>query len=821
MKNMNAETTQDINGLISNSKTLSNQLISKDIKSVEINKSKLNNENKDKSSIVSPLMDKKFQNFVPSYIPINTLSDMSNNFNLNSNNALIFSNEIKSDKKDISKINSEEILENGLSLDEQNMPNYYDKIDNKVDIIKIEKKDDIINSIDNKKIKTLADGKIYINENNQNNKNITSNKDKKNININESGEKLPFDIQISKELFNKIEFGIDENGNPFNIKQISKDSLNKKPVALIIQKGNNVDNYLIDLQGKKISKTEDGYFNYKNNNTRVIIKDFDVQHPELRIYGTRNKDTLTINSEDKDKDNNYKNSSILFDTKILNFKRNSPIKINHIKNIKDPKTDNRKKYIINLNKNKKKIDFKSKVPIPISTNIVQYPKKKYSSNYTINRTNNILNKSLSNITSHNRSYTMSNSNKYLLRNKPENKNNINKISTTPIREIKNISCTSSRINLYNYKKNEKKGGNINSFAKTSNRKNIIHRNAQSLQNLNSSYFETDSTYIISNDFYNNNKKSINSNFSSIQNKNIRKSQSSQDVSSTISNISNKIKYIKNKINNSSNITNQSTISTNNPLVNNIYKNYNSYNSYNIMNQSNDNGTLHNRHFKCAILSKEVNDIISDYSITNNKKDIKNRLYENDNKVYKININKNNTNSFLNGHSMANLMFKKNMNNYTTDTNYFSWNDMNINNLNNNANLDNTNNKTDNFRLCGKNILNRIKSSYNRHVLQNGIINFKRRKNNTLLKINNNTSNDYKSPMITQNYTQYINSMNRKNKLYNRKNFGLLNSRNLILNSEENKSQTNVYDIIEMNKNYQYNYKYSTSNNSSSRNFNFN
>ena len=134
MKNMNSETTQDINGLISNSKTLSNQLISKDIKSVEINKSKLNNENKDKSSIVSPLMDKKFQNFVPSYIPINTLSDMSNNFNLNSNNALIFSNEIKSDKKDISKINSEEILENGLSLDEQNMPNYYDKIDNKVDI---------------------------------------------------------------------------------------------------------------------------------------------------------------------------------------------------------------------------------------------------------------------------------------------------------------------------------------------------------------------------------------------------------------------------------------------------------------------------------------------------------------------------------------------------------------------------------------------------------------------------------------------------------------------------------------------------------------
>ena len=71
-------------------------------------------------------MDKKIQNFIPSYIPINTLSD-SNNCNLNSYNALISSNDLKNDKKENMKIKSEEILENGLNLDEQNVINYYKK----------------------------------------------------------------------------------------------------------------------------------------------------------------------------------------------------------------------------------------------------------------------------------------------------------------------------------------------------------------------------------------------------------------------------------------------------------------------------------------------------------------------------------------------------------------------------------------------------------------------------------------------------------------------------------------------------------------------
>ena len=112
---------------------------------------------------------------------------------------------------------------------------------------------------------------------------------------------MPFGIQIPKDLYDKIEYAIDGNGNPFNIKKANNDSSNQKQIALIIPIKNKADNYLIDLQGKKISKMEDGYFNYKHNNTRVIIQDFDAKHPELRIYGKRNKDILTLHNEDKDK----------------------------------------------------------------------------------------------------------------------------------------------------------------------------------------------------------------------------------------------------------------------------------------------------------------------------------------------------------------------------------------------------------------------------------------------------------------------------------------------------------------------------------------
>ena len=817
MKKMNEPQMQDINGLFQTSKVLENKLIVDDAKNDQINQINSNNDNKEKASIISNLNDKKIQNFAPSYIPINTLSDLSYNFNLNSNNALITSNEMKSNrnKKDTNKINSEEILENGLNLDEQNIVNYDEKITNKNEIIKKDQNDEKRNNINiNIKSSTsFIEENNYINKNNQNELTIQNNEQ----------QNLPFGIQIPKELFDQIEYAIDENGNPFNIKQNNKDTSLKKPVALIIQKENKDQNYLIDLQGKKIPKMEDGYFNYKNNNIRVIIQDFDVQHPELRVYGTRNKNTLSINEEEKfdeKEDNNIdeikQKYSLVLNKKLLNFKRNSPIKIKNIKYVKEPKSDNRIKY--NINRNKKQIAYRRIVPVPNPSTTSQYLVHKFSNNYTINRTSNILNKSMSTISHHNRSYTKSYSKNDLINIKYDQLNNTdrNKLSVTPSREIKNVSYTSSRINLFNYKRNRKKGGSFNNLNKVMNINNIIHRNTQSLNSLPSSNFEDDNTNID----LNNNKKGIKTNYSSLQIKNFKKCQSSHDVSSTINNISDKIKYIKNKINNTNKILtapSSSTISISNSQKNNISKDNNSLNTYNYINKINNNSSLYKRQFKCAILSKEVNDIISDYSTENQKKEIKNNPYLYENKFNTgIKNSENKINSFLNGHSMTNLMFKRNDNNYSTQQSYLK-----TSNLDNN--VINVNNNDENCRLCGRNLLNRIKSQCSNTILQNGIINFKRKKMNVLLNIDNsNTQNTFRHSIISQNYKNSINLLNNKNRLNNRNKFNLISSRNSLLNLEENKSQTNAYDYYgNNNKNNLINYKYSASNtNNNSRNFDF-
>ena len=817
MKKMNEPQMQDINGLFQTSKVLENKLIVDDAKNDQINQINSNNDNKEKASIISNLNDKKIQNFAPSYIPINTLSDLSYNFNLNSNNALITSNEMKSNrnKKDTNKINSEEILENGLNLDEQNIVNYDEKITNKNEIIKKDQNDEKRNNINiNIKSSTsFIEENNYINKNNQNELTMQNNEQ----------QNLSFGMQIPKELFDQIEYAIDENGNPFNIKQNNKDTSLKKPVALIIQKENKDQNYLIDLQGKKIPKMEDGYFNYKNNNIRVIIQDFDVQHPELRVYGTRNRNTLSINEEEKAEEKEENNIdeikqkySLVLNKKLLNFKRNSPIKIKNIKYVKEPKSDNRIKY--NINRNKKQIAYRRIVPVPNPSTTSQYLVHKFSNNYTINRTSNILNKSMSTISHHNRSYTKSYSKNDLINIKYDQLNNTdrNKLSVTPSREIKNVSYTSSRINLFNYKRNRKKGGSFNNLNKVMNINNIIHRNTQSLNSLPSSNFEDDNTNID----LNNNKKGIKTNYSSLQIKNFKKSQSSHDVSSTINNISDKIKYIKNKINNTNKILtapSSSTISISNSQKNNISKDNNSLNTYNYINKINNNSSLYKRQFKCAILSKEVNDIISDYSTENQKKEIKNNPYLYENKFNTgIKNSENKINSFLNGHSMTNLMFKRNDNNYSTQQSYLK-----TSNLDNN--VINVNNNDENCRLCGRNLLNRIKSQCSNTILQNGIINFKRKKMNVLLNIDNsNTQNTFKHSIISQNYKNSINLLNNKNRLNNRSKFSLITSRNSLLNLEENKSQTNAYDYYgNNNKNNLINYKYSASNtNNNSRNFDF-
>ena len=119
-------------------------------------------------------------------------------------------------------------------------------------------------------------------------------------------------IKKIKNLSN-IKYGIDENGNPINIYEYYKNMnvKKKKPrlIAYIASEKNK--NELIDLNGNKIMKKNkegDYEFPFKLN---ILIKDFDVQHPELRINGER-----AYNNNQDSKENNININNIEKDNKI-------------------------------------------------------------------------------------------------------------------------------------------------------------------------------------------------------------------------------------------------------------------------------------------------------------------------------------------------------------------------------------------------------------------------------------------------------------------------------------------------------------------------
>lgn len=179
------------------------------------------------------------------------------------------------------------------------------------------------------------------------NNNILSNENN-NILINQYKEKIIEDSFNNKILLNSyknnimsfgngnkiklnyhhIKYGIDENGNPINIKEYYKsinDSVNlnsnssmqsgisnftqklKKPIAYITKDENN-NNILVDLKGNKITtKNKEGDYDF-NLQLHVIIKDFDVKHPELRINGERNYNNESIEEINEEPSENIKDN---------------------------------------------------------------------------------------------------------------------------------------------------------------------------------------------------------------------------------------------------------------------------------------------------------------------------------------------------------------------------------------------------------------------------------------------------------------------------------------------------------------------------------
>ena len=168
----------------------------------------------------------------------------------------------------------------------------------------------------------------------------------------------------------KLEYGIDKNGNPVSIPEFNIEKANKKAefnneiIAYIIPSDEKDENYLIDLKGNKISRKKNGDFYYIYENKKIIIKNFDVQNPKLRIYGTRLR---------------YSSLCTELDNKINTLTQN--------KNL-----ENNDDYINTFEKNKKSA-LKDKFHYIKNTKNILYQRKNmktYKANNSINKSHKIL-----------------------------------------------------------------------------------------------------------------------------------------------------------------------------------------------------------------------------------------------------------------------------------------------------------------------------------------------------------------------------------------------------------------------------------------------
>ena len=135
------------------------------------------------------------------------------------------------------------------------------------------------------------------------NEDFSFNKENKDINIvnvigNKKRENNTYDSIILKR---NIKYGIDETGNPMDVNQyyknINNKTINKKRLVAYIIKDENNENVLVDLNGNKIIKNKEGDYEFPFQ-LKLLIKDFDVKHPELRLIGERiysTEDSLKMN----------------------------------------------------------------------------------------------------------------------------------------------------------------------------------------------------------------------------------------------------------------------------------------------------------------------------------------------------------------------------------------------------------------------------------------------------------------------------------------------------------------------------------------------
>ena len=552
----------------------------------------------------------------------------------------------------------DDLISSELILDDINLQVDYDKIENGLKKLKANNvnknntklKDNKNNSCDSfncNNIQTEGDLYYYSEDDDKE-------KEKNNIN----------NIKQSSLDLDKIEYGIDENGNPINIKQNNKNE-KKKIIAYIIisdnPKTNEQNNYLVDLNGKKIPKMSDGDFNYLFNNVRIIIKNFDVQNPKLRIYGA-----------------NQRYSSLCSELSLYHKKKK---KIKNIFNIKSNKNINKKDILYQRKKlsNNKKIDNKSQNKSFVTMKKSSFINSNKLSNNKIdfiNQTKEILIRTKNNdlsikeVTNNEYKNNLSLKNVYLDNLKNGNKTSRdNEYIKTEINNYdflsdKNIFINRLKENIY--PRNHKRFNLLGNYRNNSNK---LYSNS------NNQDFNQYRNFLINNSTTNTFKKSFSYFLNNKINKNplLKKNKSpKKNINTTIKNIEYNIKKIQKNIKNAlQNIIirnkkiNRSFKQSENKISLKIYNSYNNLNNNSIIEipKNNKKKTSFNNeielnkkfkistspkkiirinHSKCSVLSKQANDMIHNYSMNKSmtKRKENNYKYINYDEKIKNNIKKN-------------------------------------------------------------------------------------------------------------------------------------------------------------------------------------
>ena len=782
----------------------------------------------------------------------------SNEYNENSNDNKMM--DINSNKNEDDNTDSKNIPRNTLNMNSIIESDLFYYSDDEEDLSKkiksnnekIKKIQENINKLDQEDIPNIDINNNINNIEKLNIKNMEANKkiigQKENSIVNNDSKK-----DLDEKFLENIEYGIDETGNPIDVKnykeEISQNSNYKikKIIAYIIISKEKGKNHLIDLKGNIIPKREDGDFYYNYNGVNIIIKNFDVQNPKLRVFGARKRyssifyddDIVPQGSKQKNQispgdkkimlfnqiKNNiyYENKNIFknnrqspminrknYREKILNVNINKKAKeqsLNMSLNKHNKNEEN--KRIFHYNKNKKDFIYR-KTPlekmkdldvINLSQNIEKNVDSIKRTNIILNNNelrnsqNNKINPNLINIFMNNKGYgnltwrnnrTPSPLKKEMI-SVPQELNDKTKVAQHKIYKLK------KEIEIYNNNNNVL---NISSMNVNINNNSIIKRNK------NNHPFKYSSSFIKNN--------SINKKINPFQ----KKSQSiKNNLDETINNISNSKKQIKYNSNNTMQKNNKSFINKNREflssinskrnIINGNYYNYNAYNNkigilnnsniiYNSTNEENKLNlkkielnkkfkiaTSPNRSFKCSVLSKEANEVITDYS--NSRKNINKKV------IQKINLqecNKINENECKNKTILIKYKFYKKLDGFSKKKLNNSYDSkqigktklvFNIKNKNMEIKQKNKaeNNKNNDMAEFQKNMLlnkmiknSKIKKKYNKMQIYNQSYHFfdKEIKSNSVANIFN-IKNKFVNPKINIRVPNKINLNYKSNSFY--------------------------------------------------------